>query len=56
MQQQIGPGQRRPQSQEEETPFFWYLIGASLIILIANDLSHIFFGEGLWYNISNFFQ
>lgn len=53
MQKLIGNYQNTPQDPNEETPFFWYVCGAIVLILIINDISHIMTGEGIFYNFQN---
>jgi len=54
MQKLIGNYQNTPQDPNEETPTFWYICGAIVLILIINDILHIITGDGILFHIKHF--
>lgn len=42
------PYPKRPKSPQDETAAFWYICGLILLILIINNLSHLYRGEGIF--------
>lgn len=56
---QLDPGHRNKyttqnqKNTQEETPFFWYTVGVAVLMLIINDVCHIFSGKSLWFHLLN---